>query len=178
MGRRNQKTVDETMILYRNLDKLTEDDLKAIKAEKPNIIAILAEEAAQRKKAAEERQSKIDAIEGLAELEEELENYQHKNFFYSQSFSLFFYDNWREDGFDPNDYPSTSKLLELKEKYPRAIAYLYAKNHSNSSDFLYAGRGRKAMEQILNGEDYEMAIAEMDRGDLLDNLFPCTSKKF
>ena len=80
-SRHNEKVVighmDPNSILeIRNTYKLTEADRDIIKREKPNILAILHEEAERRKREADERKAKVDAIEGIAELEKAIADYK------------------------------------------------------------------------------------------------------
>lgn len=66
-------------------------------------------------------------------------------------------------------YPSASKVLALRKKYPKTVAYLKAKKWSESISSRQALFGARATERILNGEDYEQVIAEMERDELLDS---------
>ena len=57
----------------------------------------------------------------------------------------------------------TSDIPALKEKYPRAAAYVKAYNWTLASHFVKCGAGRKALERIINGEDYDAAIRDMEK---------------
>lgn len=46
-------------------------------------------------------------------------------------------------------------------KYPRAKAYLDALEFSRASNYAKAAAGSKALEAIINGDDYNDAIATM-----------------
>ena len=52
---------------------------------------------------------------------------------------------------------------ELAAKYPVAAAYLKAEAWSMASHYAKAAAGRKAMENIANGEDYKTALATMEK---------------
>ena len=152
----------------RNNYKMTEED-RIIMKEKPNILAILHEEAEQRKKEADEHQAKVDAIEGLHELEAAIAAYNKACQDYARKIKMCIYDGWCSEKFNPEEYPSAKKVLSLRKKYPKAAAYLNAKEWSESGSRGMSRHGAKAMERILNGEDYERVIAEMERDDLLDD---------
>ena len=47
-------------------------------------------------------------------------------------------------------------------KYPRAKAYLEASAYANAEHYVKAAAGGKALEAIINGEDYAEAIAVME----------------
>ncbi len=50
----------------------------------------------------------------------------------------------------------------LKEKYPRAAAYLHAQDYSLSAHYMQTTTGRTAMAKIKAGEDYTAVIAAME----------------
>lgn len=57
-----------------------------------------------------------------------------------------------------------ASLEELVRKYPRANAYMKAESYAySSSNNARAAAGKKALERILNGEDYKQAIADMKK---------------
>lgn len=51
----------------------------------------------------------------------------------------------------------------LKEKYPRAAAYLKAEHWYNSPSFKKSALGKKAMDRILAGEDHTTVLDDMQR---------------
>lgn len=55
------------------------------------------------------------------------------------------------------------RIAEMKQRYPRAAAYLYAKNCSYASHDVKATLGHKAMNAIVRGEGYADAIDEMEQ---------------
>lgn len=128
--------------------------LEALKAAKPEIIAILKSEKEAAEKAANERRAKIAAIEGLKELEsahEAAEEYHNKS---SKAMDS------EDERFPPK--PNIN-IAELAAKYPRANAYLTAESWSMAANYAKSAAGKKALERIIDGEDYETAIAEMNR---------------
>lgn len=103
-----------------------------------------------------ERLKKINAIEGLQELEDASIAWKK---YYSD------YRHFIEDGAEGKapKKPEAS-LEELVRKYPRANAYMKAEGYAySSSNDVRASAGKKALERILNGEDYEQAIADMKK---------------
>ena len=173
-SRRNERVlidhVDPNSILeIRNNHKMTEADYDILKKEKPNILAILHEEAERRKQEADERQAKINAIEGVAELETAIADFNKACKDYETKIEWYIYDGRCSKDFQPEKYPSASKVLALRKKYPKAVAYLKAKKWSEFISARQALFGARATERILNGEDYEQVIAEMERDELLDS---------
>lgn len=174
-SRLNEKVVighmDPNSILeIRNTYKLTEADRDIIKREKPHILAILHEEAERRKREADERKAKVDAIEGIAELEKAIADYKEACKDYADKIERCIYDGWCSENFNPEEYPSAGKVLALNKQYPKAAAYVKAEKWRASPLCVTSQLGARAMERILNGEDYEQVIAEMERDDLLDTF--------
>jgi hypothetical protein len=129
-------------------------DLVAIKDNKTDIINYLLSKEAEERKAAAERMAKIEAIEGLKELENAIIEWNN----YSRSLRNNF-----DNEYKSSILPTAPKVTvdELKKKYPRAAAYLLADNWSLSNNYKKADAGRKALEKIINGDDYDKAIEEM-----------------
>lgn len=129
------------------------------KAHKPEIMEYLlkkekqAEEDAQK---ARERQAKIEAIEGLKELEaanEALLNYREA---FNQAIES-------GDAIFPSKPSVTPEGIEaLRKKYPRAAAYRKAEAGSLAANYAQASAYKKALERIINGDDYEKALADAD----------------
>ena len=108
--------------------------LAAIKAAKPEIVATLLAQRDAGLRAEQERQSKIDAIPGLREIKAA-----------------------RTDFVKPK-----YDMDALHAKYPRAKAYLDAEDFAASDNDAKTAAGRKALEAIINGENYEQAIHTMN----------------
>lgn len=127
-----------------------------VKSKKPEIMAFLRNEEEEKRCAYEERQEKIKSIEGLEEI---------RNAIREQIM-------WRED-FNramqsPNGCISMREKPEdnidgLKQKYPRAAAYLAAEDESFKSNYELSSIGKKALEAIINGEDHEVVMERMNR---------------
>ena len=129
--------------------------LDEIKARKTEIGDYLDAEEAAARVAAENRKAKIAAIEGLAELQAARDaeaNYHHE---VNRRF-----DDEALSSFMPARPKVSSK--DVAAKYPRAGAYVKAESWTYASNYAKNAAGRKALERIINGEDYEQVLAEMD----------------
>lgn len=141
--------VGNTVLLKKNK---AEEDVRGKKAE---IMALLKEEKAAEKRAYEEREAKIKAIDGLEEIKNAIEEQIR----------------WKEDFSKAMQSPDgcvrmracpENNISRLKEKYPRAAAYLKAENESIKSNYDLAAIGKKALEAIINGEDHEKVMEDME----------------
>lgn len=118
-----------------------ENDKAYIKEHRDEIIAYIEEQK---------------AIEGLQELEDASIAWKE----YYVAYRRFIEDD--AEGKAPKK-PEAS-LEELVRKYPRANAYMKAEGYAySSSNNARATAGKKALERILNGEDYKQAIADMKK---------------
>lgn len=134
-----------------------------IKSQKPEIMSYLKEEKMDEKRACEEREAKIKAIEGLEEICNAIEE-QIK---------------WREDFNRAMESPDgcvrmrakpEDNIDELRQKYPRAAAYLTAEDESLKRNHELSAIGKRALEAIINGEDHEDVMARMkDEQDAFAN---------
>lgn len=142
-------------------DKEGEELLKAIvsgqyKEEIESIRAELKAEAAEKAREKAERQTKIDVIEGLRELTDAYLDLKR----YRDEFNAMMDDEYN-DGARPPKKPEAN-IKELRERYPRADACIKAQDWEHASHFMKAAAGRKAMQRIIDGEDYAQAIADME----------------
>ena len=137
--------------------KVSKATIEEIRKAKPEIIAELKRREAEKKAAYEARQARINAIEGLKELQRAIAAEEA----YREALNDMMEDEYN-DGARPPKKPEIS-VKELKEKYPRAAAYLKAESWSMASNYIKAGAGQKAKERIINGEDYRQVIAEMEK---------------
>lgn len=131
--------------------------LNEIFAVKPEIIAYLNAEKEAIEKAAAERMAKIKVIKGLEEIQAAIE--EHENYHYRFNRMM---EDEGNDGVNPPVRPQ-SNIEEMKKKYPCAAAYLKAKSYENSANYAKSGAGRTARDRIINGDDYEKAIADMEK---------------
>lgn len=127
------------------------DDLKMIKENKQAILDYIRNE----KRAANERQHKIDSIEGLSEIKACMDAWAkwHADF-----------DRMVDTGrsYMTVKKPST-EVAELRKKYPVADAYLIADKESRRQNYELATIGKNALERIINGDDYKKVLAEMEK---------------
>jgi hypothetical protein len=122
---------------------------------KDNIIDYLKNELSEKEKLKKEREDKIKSIEGLTEISNAINENATARYKFNKSFE--------------NEYTSSFATLPkpidvkaLKEKYPRAAAYLKAEAYENSDNIDKYSAGKKAKERIINGEDYNQVIKDME----------------
>lgn len=104
----------------------------------------------------QERAARLASIEGLQELRTALKDHDR----YQEQFVDMMEDELN-DGVNPPRHP-TANIPELRERYPRAAAYLRAEEWSGAHHYAKATAGKRAMEAILAGEDHGQAIATME----------------
>lgn len=116
---------------------------------------LIAEQEAQRAAAAA-REAKIAAIEGLKEIKTAIYDRQR----YRREFNAMMDDEFNDGACPPK--PPKADVDELMAKYPRAAAYIKAESYSYAEHDVKSNAGKKALEKIINAEDYEKAIADME----------------
>jgi hypothetical protein len=93
---------------------------------------------------------KIEGLEEIKRVSNEWARYHHE---YNRRF-------------EAEDYRALAKpettVEELKNKYPRAAAYLKAQSWTYSDNVGKYGAGKAALERIIAGEDHEQVLAEME----------------
>jgi len=124
-------------------------------AAKTNKVSGNKADKAASEKAIAERKAKTAAIEGL----EEIRSAIHAAEQYHRDFNRMMDDEYN-DGVNPPERPTTN-IAELKARYPRAAAYLVAESYSYADHYVKAGAGKRAVERIINGEDYNKVLADM-----------------
>ncbi len=127
--------------------------LKAHPAEMQEIKAALLAEEAEERETAERRRNFRAAIPGLKELEAA----KAEQATYHEAFSR---------AVDSGDsiYPAKPKSdpAELSAQYPMAAALLRAESYSRAANYHKASAGQKAVERILDGDDWEKAVSDME----------------
>lgn len=127
--------------------------VKAHPAEMQEIKAALMAEEAEERETAERRRNFRDAIPGLKELEIAREEHAA----YREAFA---------QAVDSGNgiYPAKPKSdpAELSVQYPMADAMLRAESYSRAANYHKASAGRKAVERILDGEDWKKVIGDME----------------
>lgn len=140
------------LVVYR-ADKTA---LAAIKAAKPEIVAALLAQREAGLRAEQERRAKIDAIPGLREIEAARADLVNWKLEFDASFDS-------ENGGGVGVRPKPKYDMDaMYAQYPRAKAYLDAQAFAASENDAKSAAGMKALETIINGENYEQAIDTMN----------------
>ena len=126
-----------------------------IREKKPEIMAYLKNEEETKKRAAQERKNKINAIEGLAKIQNAIEEQKKWWSEFDRAMNS-------EDGRVRMKEKPKDNIAELKQKYPRAAAYLLAEAESLKSNYELSAIGKKALEAIINGDDYKEVMNKME----------------
>lgn len=124
-----------------------------MRANKPAIMQYLLEQ----EEAERQYLDKVHAIPGLDEIEA------------AKADLAAWRDEW-EASFDGESGGGTGvrprpqyDLEAMYAQYPRAAAYLKAREYAQSGNYIKSGAGAAAAERIVNGEDYDVAISEMEQ---------------
>lgn len=127
--------------------------LKAHPAEMQEIKAALLAEQTEEREIADRRRDFRAAIPGLKELEAA----KAEQAAYREAFS-------RAVHSGSGIYPAKPQIdpVELSTQYPMAAAMLRAESYSRAANYRKASAGSKAVERILDGEDWEKAISDME----------------
>lgn len=133
----------------------TDGMLDSIKSNKDEILSILKAEKEEKEKAAKERKEKINAIEGLNEIREAIEQQEAWQRKFNSNMSNEY------ESFKVSSRPE-NKISELKEKYPRAAAYLKAESLFLSENSDISIIGKNALEKIINGENFVSVMEEAE----------------
>lgn len=100
-----------------------------------------------------ERAKKIDGIEGLVEL---MSAYNERNIYIKA------YQDYQAGQIDDKPARPNINLTEMRKKYPRAAAYLDAKNWSMDAHPKKVALGKQAMNRLQAGEDPEVVMEEIE----------------
>lgn len=105
----------------------------------------------------EDLREKVNAIEGVAEIKAAIRAWSN---YHQAKMELERGDRFIEDmpAYNPDE------LSDLRKKYPRAAAFLEAERWVSSGNPIEVRLGSRAMEKILNGEDYTAVLEDMKRG--------------
>lgn len=133
------------------------ETLAYLKANKPAIMQYLLEREAAKERARIERENKIKAIPGLAEIES------------AQADLAAWHDEWDASFEGPDACGGLGvrprpeyDFKALNQRYPRAAAYIKSRAYSRAAHHAKSSAGAAAVEKILDGEDYTAAINEME----------------
>lgn len=131
-------------------------DVAAIKANRDEILKEILDTKEQKKRAYEERQAKINAIPGLAEIKTELEKAADWRRRFNASFETESGGGWGVGPRPQYDFEAAYK------KYPQAHAYLIAEREAYKDNYELAETGQKALEKVINGQ-WEEAMEDLKR---------------
>lgn len=131
-----------------------EGELDLIIEKKPEIVRYLLEKKEKEDEIDAERESKIDAIEGLKEIGEAREGLVSWQLELKRSLNS-------TEKTEVRPKPEYD-FEAMRQKYPRAVAYLKAQDYAGSSNPGKAAAGDKALERIINGDDYREALKDME----------------
>ena len=119
-------------------------DLLQIDEHKEEILTVLKARQKAEQAAASGFQDKIESIPGLKKVETALEGVA----------------TWSYTS--RNEMPPEFDFQAMEAKYPKAFAYLKAREYERSANRTKARAGHEAVVKIVNGEDYQIVIAEME----------------
>lgn len=131
--------------------------VETIMGKKAEIIAYINAKQEAEARAKAEREAKIASIEGLSEIRNAIRAERE----YHVAFEKMMENEYNDGAFAPKTPETDSN--SLKARYPRAAAYLKAESWTRAANFAKVSAGNKAMERIINGDDYDAAIRDMEK---------------
>lgn len=145
-------------LLVRNTKAMKRDHAEnLLREKKPEIMAYFEQEKAKKEDEKKDRERRIAGIEGLEELKKaykELAEWRIK--FYSS-----FDGEDAVGGMGVGEEP-THDVEALSKKYPRASAYLKAREYTLMTNTELSKIGQKAVEEVIYG-DYQKAMDDMEK---------------
>ncbi len=129
-------------------------DKQYVKEHKGELLEILIEREEKAEQERQERRRRIESIQGLVELESTIAAWVT----YNNAMSRYI----ERDCTGQAPVKPSKTIEEVKKEYPRAAAYIRADQWSYSSHYYKSSCGNRAKEAILNGDNYEDAIADME----------------
>lgn len=151
----NIRIKDKTMLACDPIISKNKEAVEFVKRYKTEIIDFINAEKERIATEKAERQAKIDAIEGL----KEIEAYENAWIKYRADFNKFI----ENDGI--GNCPTKPEITpeELCTKYPRASAYRKAEAYENASNYRKSAIGKEAKEDIINGKPFTEVINDMEK---------------
>lgn len=148
------EVIRDGRICAHNGDLIKKDDADGeIRARLDEVREYLKAEKEAAETARKERQAKIDAIEGLKELQKAISDWNEYHYKFNKCLASEFAARFPQK--------PESDIDELKAQYPRATAYLIAEGWTYSSNHEKSSIGKRALEKIINNENYEETIKKM-----------------
>lgn len=151
----NIRIKDKTMLACDPIIGKNKEAVAFVKKHKAEIIDFINAETERIATEKVARQAKIDAIEGLKEIEECSNAWIR----YHEDFNRFITSGGI--GTCPTKPEITPE--ELCAKYPKASAYRKAEAYENASNYRKSAIGREAKEAIINGKPFTEVIEEMEK---------------
>jgi hypothetical protein len=151
----NIRIKDKTMLACDPIIGKNKEAVAFVKKHKEEIIEFINAEKEREERERAERRAKIDAIEGLKEIEECSNAWIR----YYEDFNRFI----ANDGI--GTCPTKPKITpeELCAKYPRASAYRKAEAYENASNYRKSAIGKETKEAIINGKPFTEVIDDMEK---------------
>lgn len=151
--------VYENKIMVRYPDIAKRDDaLEEIKTRKQEIIAYFEGKREAEQRELREREEKINAIDGLKEITDAIEDLNEWQVEFEKSFN-------NVGGFGVRPHPEYD-LEGMYKKYPAAKAYIDAKKYTLKENVELSIIGKKALERIINSPEDHKEIMEDMKKDL------------
>lgn len=124
-----------------------------------SVVALLVEERDAAIRAEIEREARLlrEACPGIDELREALADHER----YHDEFERMMEDEGN-DGVRP-PRPARGDVEALRERHPRAAAYLTLECWSRASHHVKSAAGRRGTERVLAGDDAQAVLAEAER---------------
>lgn len=155
---KNGKFVPTGWVGIYNTTRLEKDNAKdEILSHKDEIKALLFKRYDDEQRAREERKAKIAAIPGLKEIEDAIEDLTK----WHEEFNRSFDERYGAGcgGLGVRAKPQYD-LDAMRVQYPRAAAYLEMQDWSQKEFIEQAIIGKKALEKIINDDNWEQAVAD------------------
>jgi len=151
----NIRIADETQLACDKSIAKNKEAVNFVMKHKQEIMEFIKAEQTRVENERVERQAKIDAMEGL----KEINKYEAEWINYRESFDRFI----ENDAVGTCPTKPDMTMEELYNKYPRATMYKKAEYYANNANYRKSALGREAMEAIINGEPYEEVINNMEK---------------
>ena len=151
----NIRVKDETMLACDPIIGKNKDAVEFVKKHKAEIIDFINAKTERIAAEKAERQAKIDAIEGL----KEIEAYENAWIKYRADFNKFI----ENDAIGTCPTKPNKTMEELYNRYPRAKAYKTAEDYEYASNYRKSAIGKEAKEDIINGKPFTDVIDEMEK---------------
>lgn len=138
--------------------EVTKDNmLDEIKARKAEILAYFAAEREARVNARAAREAKIKAIEGLSDIQAALADLAA----WRREFSASFDGEGAIGGLGVRKMPGYD-IDGMMQRYPRAAAYIRAKEYADKENSELSRIGSRAMDGVIDG-DWQSAMRQMEK---------------